>query len=108
MKTLEKSTNPRDIRLKLGLNQQEFWTKIGVTQSGGSRYESGRNMPRPVQELLRLVHVEHIDINKAKGEDFALVSYLKTADPNLYKTLKKAMREKPGNGKVQRRGAARH
>ena len=51
-------TDPREIRRKLGLNQQQFWSKIGVTQSGGSRYESGRNMPRPVRELLRLVHVD--------------------------------------------------
>jgi transcriptional regulator with XRE-family HTH domain len=56
----------REIRRKLGLNQQQFWSKIGVTQSGGSRYESGRNMPRPVQQLLRLVHVEQIDIGKIK------------------------------------------
>jgi len=108
MKTIEKLPNPREIRLKLGLNQQEFWTKIGVTQSGGSRYESGRTMPKPVQELLRLVHVERIDIGKAKGEDFALVSFPKSANPNLYKDLKKAMRVRPGgNGKIHRR-AARH
>jgi transcriptional regulator with XRE-family HTH domain len=107
MKIAYKLPNPREIRLKLGLNQQEFWTKVGVTQSGGSRYESGRSMPRPVRELLRLVHVEKIDIDKAKGEDFALVGYLKTANPNLYKNLKKAMRETPGNGKAYRRSATR-
>jgi transcriptional regulator with XRE-family HTH domain len=107
MKTTEKLPNPRETRLKLGLNQQEFWTKVGVTQSGGSRYESGRSMPKPVQQLLRLVHVERIDIEKAKGEDFALVSYLKSANPDLYKDLKKAMRGAPGNGKLQRRGSAR-
>ena len=28
----------RSIRMSLGLNQDEFWTRIGVTQSGGSRY----------------------------------------------------------------------
>lgn len=28
-------------RKKLGLNQSEFWSRINVTQSGGSRYESG-------------------------------------------------------------------
>ena len=38
----------REIRRKLGLNQQQFWSTLGVTQSGGSRYESGRNMPKPV------------------------------------------------------------
>jgi len=102
MKTSYKLPNPREIRLKLGMNQQEFWTKVGVTQSGGSRYESGRTIPRPVRELLRLVHVEKIDIEKARGDDFALVTYLKSANPTLYKTLKKAMRETPGNGKARR------
>lgn len=105
--TVQKLPNPREIRLKLGLNQQEFWTKVGVTQSGGSRYESGRSMPRPVRELLRLVHVEKIDVDKAKGDDFALVSYLKSSNPTLYKNLKKAMKEAPSNGKVHRRGATR-
>ena len=45
MKSFEKIENIRDIRKKLGLNQMDFWSRIGVTQSGGSRYESGRNMP---------------------------------------------------------------
>lgn len=107
MKTSYKLPNPREIRLKLGMNQQEFWTKVGVTQSGGSRYESGRTIPRPVRELLRLVHVEKIDIEKVRGEDFALVTYLKASNPTLYKNLKKSMREAPGNGKAQRRGGSR-
>jgi DNA-binding transcriptional regulator YiaG len=46
---------PREIRYKLGLSQLEFWSNIGTTQSAGSRYESGRAMPRPVQTLLHLV-----------------------------------------------------
>ena len=85
---------PREIRRKLGLNQQQFWSKIGVTQSGGSRYESGRNMPRPVRELLRLVHVEQIDIQKIKREDVEIVEYLRSEDPELYKSLKKAAKAK--------------
>ena len=67
MKATGKLSNPRDIRHKLGMNQQEFWGRIGVTQSGGSRYESGRTMPKPVQELLRLVHVDLIDVRKISG-----------------------------------------
>lgn len=43
-------------RKKLGLNQSEFWSRISVTQSGGSRYESGRNIPKPVQLLLHLTY----------------------------------------------------
>ncbi|HEY3433415.1 MAG TPA: helix-turn-helix domain-containing protein [Rhodocyclaceae bacterium] len=88
MKTVEK-IDAREIRRKLGLNQQQFWSKLGVTQSGGSRYESGRNMPRPVQQLLRLVHVEQIDISKIKREDYEIVEYLKANDSALFKELKK-------------------
>ncbi len=54
--TAPKPINPRDIREKLGLNQQKFWSKVGVTQSGGSRYESGRNVPKSVQTLLTIAH----------------------------------------------------
>lgn len=44
------------IRKKLRMNQGEFWLPLGVTQSGGSRYESGRNIPRPVQLLLAIAY----------------------------------------------------
>lgn len=86
--------DPRDVRRKLGLNQQQFWSKIGVTQSGGSRYESGRNMPKPVRELLRLVHVEQIDIQRIKREDMDVIDYLKTEEAELFKTLKKSAKIK--------------
>ena len=48
---------PKDLaefRKNLGLNQSAFWSRYGVTQSGGSRYESGRNMPTPMKLLIRL------------------------------------------------------
>jgi transcriptional regulator with XRE-family HTH domain len=92
-KTVEKA-DPREIRRKLGLNQQQFWSKIGVTQSGGSRYESGRNMPRPVRELLRLVHVEQIDIQRIKRDDIDVIEYLKSDEAELFKTLKKSAKSK--------------
>jgi transcriptional regulator with XRE-family HTH domain len=82
--------DPREIRRKLGLNQEQFWTKIGVTQSGGSRYESGREMPKPVRELLRLVHVEQIDLEKVRREDFEILEYLKAQQPELYDKLQRA------------------
>ena len=44
-------------RNKVGMNQAEFWSPLGVTQSGGSRYESGRNIPAPVQRLYFLTYV---------------------------------------------------
>lgn len=97
MKAVDKF-DAREIRRKLGLNQQQFWSKVGVTQSGGSRYESGRNMPKPVQQLLRLVHVEQIDISKIRREDWEIVEYLKATDPTLYRQLKKEARAKPRRG----------
>jgi transcriptional regulator with XRE-family HTH domain len=89
MKTNDKVIDAREIRRKLGVNQQQFWSELGVTQSGGSRYESGRNMPRPVQQLLRLVHIEKIDINKIKREDYEVIEYLRSNKPAVLKELKK-------------------
>jgi len=105
MKIFENIANPREIRRKLGLNQQEFWTRIGVTQSGGSRYESGRRMPKPVRELLRLVHVEGMDLSKVKKEDFDIIARLKAQHVELYQRLRKAARVKPK--KVRARGSER-
>ena len=93
MKLME-LVNPREIRRRLGLNQEDFWTKVGVTQSGGSRYESGRNMPKPVRELLRLVHVERIDLSRIRKEDFEIIDHLRTHHGDLYQSLRKAVRAK--------------
>ncbi|HSD60833.1 MAG TPA: hypothetical protein VLC55_08265 [Burkholderiales bacterium] len=92
IKSFEKVANPRDIRRRLGMNQQEFWGMIGVTQSGGSRYESGRNMPRPVRELLRLVHVERLDLGRIRKDDMQILDLLKSNHPDLYRNLKKSAR----------------
>lgn len=35
-------------------NQSEFWQRFGCTQSGGSRYEGGRDLPRPTAILIAL------------------------------------------------------
>jgi transcriptional regulator with XRE-family HTH domain len=79
----------RQIRRKLGLNQSQFWSKLGVTQSGGSRYESGRSIPKPVQALLRLVHIENIDIAKVRKDDMEVIEFLKHSNQTLFKDLKK-------------------
>ncbi len=92
MARMIKSTKPRNLRQRLGLNQQQFWSAVGVTQSGGSRYESGRNMPKPVVELVRLVHVEGIDLSRARGEHFAIASHLRNTNPQLYSRLKTQLR----------------
>ena len=46
--------NVGDYRKKLGVNQQDFWSGLGVTQSGGSRYENYRRIPAPTAILLAL------------------------------------------------------
>ncbi len=61
----------------------------------GSRYESGRSMPQPVRELLRLVHVERIDLTKVSKQYFDAIEHLKTADPDLYRSLRRAVRGGP-------------
>jgi transcriptional regulator with XRE-family HTH domain len=92
MKIFDRVLNPREIRRRLGLNQEQFWTQIGVTQSGGSRYESGREMPKPVRELLRLVHVEQVDLSQVRRVDFEIISHLKNSHPDLYRTLRRAVK----------------
>lgn len=82
----------RQIRRRLGLNQHQFWSRIGVTQSGGSRYESGRLMPRAVSQLLRLVHVEGVDIGRINRNDYAIIKYLKAHRSELYDSLRKQAR----------------
>ncbi|WP_034619846.1 MULTISPECIES: helix-turn-helix domain-containing protein [Chitinibacter] len=79
--------NPKQIRKQLGMNQQDFWSQIGVTQSGGSRYESGRAMPKPVRELLRVVHVEGIDLAALRKEEIQALNYLREQQPNLLQDL---------------------
>lgn len=45
---------PRESRKLTGMNQKEFWGRFGVTQSGGSRYEGGREIGGPTQILMML------------------------------------------------------
>ena len=78
------SIDVKMIRRKLGLTQYEFWTRIGVSQSAGCRYELGRRVPKPVMELLRIVHIEGIDLAKVSGEDLAILDYLKSHEAHIY------------------------
>ena len=46
-----------DMRARAGLNQTQFWSRVGITQSGGSRYETGScGIPEPVAILLDLAY----------------------------------------------------
>lgn len=42
-------------RLRLRLTQGMLWSALGVTQSGGARYRSGRPIPLPVMVILNLM-----------------------------------------------------
>jgi len=44
----------RDFRKARRENQCRFWSRFGVTQSRGSRFEMGSEIPPPVAILLRL------------------------------------------------------
>lgn len=46
----------RTFRKKHYMNQQEFWSRIGITQSGGSRFERDRRIPTNVRLLLHLAY----------------------------------------------------
>jgi transcriptional regulator with XRE-family HTH domain len=56
--------DPREIRIASGLNQQTFWAALGVTQSGGSRYENRRRLPRPLQILLWLYVTKRLTLDE--------------------------------------------
>jgi len=87
VKKIDKNLNLRKLRRNLGLNQHAFWSAVGVTQSGGSRYETGRSMSNPVRELVRLVHLEGINLNKVRGDHCLAGAELQRANPSLYKKL---------------------
>ena len=60
-----------DFRKQLGLSQGDFWSRYGITQSGGSRYEAGRSLPAPLKLLVRLhlsgvISDDDLDAAKAK------------------------------------------
>ena len=45
------------LRKVLGMSQLDFWSAIGTTQSGGSRYETGRTIPLETEILVRFVYL---------------------------------------------------
>lgn len=78
----------KSIRLKSKYNQQKFWARIGVTQSAGSRYESGLDMPLPVQKLFKVVHVNKINIEALNADDLLVISYLRAKKSAALKKLR--------------------
>jgi len=71
-----------------GLNQTDFWEAVGITQSGGSRYEAGeRRLPKPVQHLLRLIYIDKLDLEKVRRQDMDVIAYLKSEKRDEFKQL---------------------
>lgn len=70
----------RQLRRQKGLNQQQFWSRVFVTQSGGSRYENERSVPAPVAELVRLHHQLGIDTSQITPANAPLVRSLLSGD----------------------------
>jgi hypothetical protein len=44
--------------------------------------------------LLRLVHVEQVDLSQVRRVDFEIINYLKESHPDLYRNLRRAARSK--------------
>lgn len=47
-------TKIAEIRQAYGESQAVFWSRFGATQSAGSRYENGRDIPQPTKVLIAL------------------------------------------------------
>ena len=83
---------PKELRLELGLTQGDFWAPVGVSQSGGSRYESSRGLPPAISALLHLVHLEGLDLRQICGDDCRAGALLREKDPMAYAALLKESR----------------
>ena len=71
MATIKKTALIKDyktLRTKLRLNQTEFWNRLGVTQTGGSRYESGGTVPKSVAVLAYQAYIkgDPVDVREFK------------------------------------------
>lgn len=50
------------------LKQKAFWNAVGVTQSGGCRYEQAQDIPRPVRMLIFMIYVAGLKIDASTPE----------------------------------------
>ena len=86
------TVSPKELRNQLGLTQSEFWAPVGVSQSGGSRYESGRKLPPAISALLHLVHIEGLNVTDIRGDDTRAGKALREADASRYENLIKTLK----------------
>lgn len=82
------------LRRKTRLNQHDFWKQVGVTQSAGSRYESGRPVPEPVLILIDLVYVQKLPLKKLNATDHAIGAMLREEYAQLYEELAQSLKNR--------------
>lgn len=56
------------LRENSGKSQKDFWRSVGVTQSGGCRYEGGASIPQAVRQLLFIFYVAELKFNTSTEE----------------------------------------
>ncbi len=87
--------SPKELRLANDLNQIEFWEKVGITQSGGSRYENGdRRLPASLVEILRLTYIEHVNLKDVSRDSIEISKLLQNEQPELYASLLKEVKSR--------------
>ena len=85
-----------ELRVSLGLTQAEFWEGVGVSQSGGSRYELGQPMPQATAELVRLKYVERLDLTAIKQLDLEIIELCKTRHAAFWRSLRaRVLKDRP-------------
>lgn len=82
---LRSGSNFKAVRGSLNMGQAVFWKRVFVTQSGGSRYESGRNIPESVRTLLKLVYTSPADAETFLAQLRAPYQGLPPVKVKLYK-----------------------
>lgn len=56
------------LREQAGETQTAFWRSVGLTQSGGSRYEGGQTIPKPVRMLIFIRYVAGLKMDLSSPE----------------------------------------
>jgi transcriptional regulator with XRE-family HTH domain len=61
----------KGLRERAGMRQKAFWASLGLTQSGGSRYEQGQTIPRSIRILMFAMYVAGVNVDATTEEGAA-------------------------------------
>lgn len=64
------------LREARGESQEVFWSRVGISQSGGWRYEKGTPIPRYVRIPLFAIYVAGIDLDASTADGVAALKRL--------------------------------